>query len=54
VLTAQDFEEAYQPEVQNKSFKELIEQHPERFVPVFRSSNGKSSIFQIEPADGLR
>ena len=48
VLTTADFEEAYQPDLQNKAFKELIEEHRERFVPVFKSSNGKSTIFQIE------
>jgi len=54
VLTAADFEQGYQPDLQNQSFKELIEGHRERFVPVFRSSNGKSTIFQIETADGRR
>ena len=47
VLTTSDFE--------FKSFKELLEAHPEEFVPVFTSSNGLATIYRIQgrPRDGL-
>ena len=46
VLTTSDFE--------FKSFKELLEAHPEEFVPVFTSSNGLATIYRIQgrPRDG--
>jgi hypothetical protein len=49
VVTASDFENNLQPELQRQSFKVLIEQHRERFVPVFGSEDGLSFIYRIIP-----
>ena len=54
VLTPSDFEEAYQPELQTESFKNMIEGHPERFAPVFRSTSGKSIVFRVGEASPER
>jgi hypothetical protein len=47
VLTSTDFELSYQPDVQSKSFKDLIEKHPAEFVPVFKSTDATSTIYRI-------
>jgi hypothetical protein len=47
VVTASDFEEEYQPDLQTKAFTTMIESHPETFVPVFTSKNRRSTIYRI-------
>jgi len=48
VLTPSDFEEHYRPDLQTQSFKDMIEEHRERFVPVFTSKNGRSIIYRTD------
>lgn len=47
VLSARDFDQVYQPELEAASFKSMIEGHRERFEPIIRSSDGSSEVFQI-------
>jgi len=47
VLTTTDFDLAFQPAVESKTFKALIEQHPAEFVPVFESTDANSTIYRI-------
>jgi hypothetical protein len=48
VLTPSDFDLESEPEAQREGLKEFVEQHPERFVLAFRSSDGNSTIYRIE------
>jgi hypothetical protein len=48
VLTPSDFGLEYQPDSQREALRSFIEQHPEKFVPVFTSTNEGSLIFRIE------
>jgi hypothetical protein len=47
VVTATDFELEDRPEQRRKTFDALIEQHPDNFVLVFRSAEGRSRIYRI-------
>ena len=47
VLTTTDFELSFQPDLQSKSLKELIEERPAEFVPVFKSADATSTIYRI-------
>jgi hypothetical protein len=46
IVTSSDFEYEQQPDLKQKSFKKLVEQHPQTFVRVFDSGNG-SAIYRI-------
>lgn len=48
ILTSSDFELEDQPDQHRKTFKKLIKQYPEKFVPVFESEDGQSEIYRIE------
>jgi len=45
---------ALRPDLQTKSFKDMIEEHRERFVPVFMSKNGRASSTEPIPTKILR
>lgn len=51
ISTSSDFEKEDQPKQQRESFKALIDQHPERFVLVFESTDGRSTIYGINSAE---
>jgi len=51
ISTSSDFENEYQPEQQRESLKTLIDQHPEKFVLVFESTDGRSTIYGINSAE---
>ncbi|MEK6321638.1 MAG: hypothetical protein AABN33_08140 [Acidobacteriota bacterium] len=48
ILTASDFENEYQPDLQRGNFKMLIEQRPQMLVLVFESTDGSSKVYRIE------
>jgi hypothetical protein len=50
VLTATDFELSYQPDLQIESFKNLIQEHFEEFAPVFNSTDGRTTFYEIKSA----
>jgi Dolichyl-phosphate-mannose-protein mannosyltransferase len=47
VLTPTDFDLSYRPDVQSESLKDLIEERPAEFVPVFKSTDAMSTIYRI-------
>ena len=51
ISTSNDFDNEYQPEQQRESFKSLIDQHPEKFVLVFESTDRRSTIYRINSAE---
>jgi 4-amino-4-deoxy-L-arabinose transferase-like glycosyltransferase len=51
VVTASDFEESYQPELQTESFKAFIDGNPDKFEPLFRAANGRSAIYLIKQGE---
>ena len=51
VSTSRDFENEYQPEEQRQSLSRLIQQHPDKFVMVFESTNGREAIYRINVAE---
>ena len=52
VLTRADFD--YQTDQQLNGFKELIGEHPEKFVLVFTSGNGRCTIYQTKAENNRR
>ncbi len=48
VWTRSDFGSEFQPSLQNQSFRTLMEQHSDVFVPVFRATDGDSTVYRIE------
>jgi hypothetical protein len=46
VLTRADFD--YQTDQQLNGFKEIIGEHPEKFVLVFTSEDGRCTIYQTK------
>ena len=48
ISTSRDFDNEYQPEEQRESFKTIIEQHPEKFVLSFQSTDGRSTIYRVQ------
>lgn len=48
VLTQSDFGLEYQPDLHQQGVKAFLEQNPQRFVPLFESSNGHSIIYRID------
>ena len=51
VSTSSDFENEYQPNLQRASLKALVEQYPQIFVPVFKSTDERSVIYRLENVD---
>jgi len=48
VMTSTDFELEDQPEQHRRSFRKIVEDHPEKFVPAFASADGRSQIYRIQ------
>jgi hypothetical protein len=48
LYTSSDFENEYQPDLQRGAFKQLIDQHTEKFIRVFESADGHSTIYRIQ------
>jgi negative regulator of replication initiation len=48
VATATDYEQEDQAEPKREALKVLIEENPDKFVPVFESINGRARIYRIE------
>jgi hypothetical protein len=48
VFTSNDFENEHQPELQRESFKAFLEDNPNIFVPVFKSTDEQSVIYRLE------
>lgn len=48
VVTSTDFEQEDQPDLKRASLKALVEQNPDKFIPVFESTVGRSRIYRIE------
>jgi hypothetical protein len=58
IITASDFETDYEPDLQQQSFRSLVNGHPEMFTPAFQAKNGRSTVYRIannaEPAGSAR
>ena len=50
VATPTDFEQEDQAELKREALKVLIEENPDKFVPVFESIDGQARIYRIEHA----
>ena len=48
VINPSDFDSEFQPDLQRQSLTVFAEQHPQIFVPVFRSSDNRSAVFRVE------
>ena len=48
VLSGSDFESEFQPELEREMLTSFVEQNQRIFVPVFKSSDGRSSIYRVE------
>ena len=50
VATATDYEQEDQAELKREALKVMIEENPDKFVPVFESMDGRARIYRIEHA----
>jgi hypothetical protein len=48
IFTKSDFGLDYQPDAQRQRLRDVIDQNPKVFVPLFESANGDSTIYRIE------
>ena len=48
IWTDSDFRSEFQPKIQNESFKSLIDRHSDGFSPVFRATDGRSTVYRID------